>query len=62
MYQVGQEEIDALTRVIQSRALFRYGVGSECDRFAKCLATGRLLLSPERQRPEGFSNDRGRED
>jgi dTDP-4-amino-4,6-dideoxygalactose transaminase len=33
MYVVGQEEIDALTRVIQSGALFRYGVGSECDRF-----------------------------
>ena len=33
MYIVGQEEIDALTRVIQSGALFRYGVGSECDRF-----------------------------
>ena len=33
MYQVGQEEIDAVTRVIQSRALFRYGVGHECDRF-----------------------------
>src|SRR5579872_3081309 len=33
VYQVGQEEIDALTRVIQSRALFRYGVGHECDRF-----------------------------
>jgi dTDP-4-amino-4,6-dideoxygalactose transaminase len=33
VYQVGQEEIDALTRVIQSKALFRYGVGHECDRF-----------------------------
>src|SRR5580692_6034216 len=33
MYQVGQEEIDAVTRVIQSRALFRYGVGHECDTF-----------------------------
>lgn len=33
MYIVGQEEIDALTRVIQSGALFRYGIGNECDRF-----------------------------
>ena len=33
MYLVGQEEIDALAKVIHSRALFRYGVGSECDRF-----------------------------
>jgi len=33
MYAVGQEEIDALTRVIQTKALFRYGVGHECDRF-----------------------------
>jgi dTDP-4-amino-4,6-dideoxygalactose transaminase len=33
VYQVGQEEIDAVTRVIRSGALFRYGVGHECDRF-----------------------------
>jgi dTDP-4-amino-4,6-dideoxygalactose transaminase len=33
VYQVGQEEIDAVTRVIRSQALFRYGVGNECDRF-----------------------------
>ena len=33
MYQVGQEEIDAVTRVIRSQALFRYGVGNECERF-----------------------------
>jgi dTDP-4-amino-4,6-dideoxygalactose transaminase len=33
MYVVGQEEIAALTRVIENRALFRYGVGHECDRF-----------------------------
>src|SRR5262249_41822935 len=30
---VGQEEIDALAKVIQSGRLFRYGVGSRCDRF-----------------------------
>ena len=33
MYKVGQEEIDAVTRVIRDGALFRYGVGDECDRF-----------------------------
>src|SRR5438067_5920772 len=33
MYLVGQEEIDAISRVINSKALFRYGVGNECDRF-----------------------------
>jgi dTDP-4-amino-4,6-dideoxygalactose transaminase len=33
MFQVGQEEIDAITRVIRANALFRYGVGHECERF-----------------------------
>ena len=33
MYTVGQEEIDAVANVIKSGALFRYGIGSECDRF-----------------------------
>jgi dTDP-4-amino-4,6-dideoxygalactose transaminase len=33
MYVVGQEEIDALARVIRANALFRYGVGNECERF-----------------------------
>jgi len=33
VYHVGQEEIDAVTRVIREAALFRYGVGQECDRF-----------------------------
>jgi dTDP-4-amino-4,6-dideoxygalactose transaminase len=33
MYIVGQEEIDAIARVIRSNALFRYGIGNECDRF-----------------------------
>ena len=32
MYIVGQEEIDAIARVIRSGALFRYGIGAECDR------------------------------
>ena len=33
MYKVGQAEIDAVSRVIRSGELFRYGVGHECDRF-----------------------------
>ena len=33
MYIIGQDEIDALARVINSRALFRYGIGHECERF-----------------------------
>lgn len=33
MYIVGQEEIDAVTRVIRSNALFRYGIGHECGQF-----------------------------
>src|ERR1700757_5088834 len=33
MYLVGQEEIDAVAKVIRSKALFRYNIGDECDRF-----------------------------
>lgn len=33
MYIVGDEEIEAVARVIRDGALFRYGVGGECDRF-----------------------------
>ena len=33
MYLVGQEEIDAVAKVIRSKALFRYSIGDECDRF-----------------------------
>ncbi len=33
MYAAGQEEIDAIARVIRAKALFRYGVGGECERF-----------------------------
>jgi len=33
MYIVGDEEIEAIAKIIRSGALFRYGVGSECDRF-----------------------------
>jgi O-acetylhomoserine/O-acetylserine sulfhydrylase-like pyridoxal-dependent enzyme len=35
MYIVGQEEIEALAAVIRKGALFRYGVGGECDRFER---------------------------
>ena len=35
MYVVGEEEIAAIAKVIRSGALFRYGVGGECDRFEK---------------------------
>ncbi|HEV3042892.1 MAG TPA: DegT/DnrJ/EryC1/StrS family aminotransferase [Roseiarcus sp.] len=49
MYQVGQEEIDALARVIRSNALFRYGVGSQCDtfeaRYAKYLGVKHFALA-----------------
>jgi dTDP-4-amino-4,6-dideoxygalactose transaminase len=33
MYIIGQEEIDAMARVVTSKALFRYGIGHECERF-----------------------------
>ncbi|MEP2531929.1 DegT/DnrJ/EryC1/StrS family aminotransferase [Shimia sp.] len=33
MYLVGNEEIDALAKVIREGTLFRYGIGQECDRF-----------------------------
>ena len=33
VYIVGEEEIEAIAKVIRSGALFRYGVGGECDRF-----------------------------
>jgi dTDP-4-amino-4,6-dideoxygalactose transaminase len=33
MYIVGDEEIAAVTKVIRDGTLFRYGIGSECDRF-----------------------------
>jgi dTDP-4-amino-4,6-dideoxygalactose transaminase len=49
VYLVGQEEIDALERVIRSNALFRYGVGGECDRFearyAKVLGVKHFALA-----------------
>ena len=33
MYAVGEEEIAAIAKAIRNKALFRYGIGSECDRF-----------------------------
>jgi len=33
MYIIGQEEIDAVARIINSRQLFRYSIGHECERF-----------------------------
>ena len=33
MYIIGQEEIDALARVVTSGELFRYNIGHECERF-----------------------------
>jgi dTDP-4-amino-4,6-dideoxygalactose transaminase len=33
VYIIGEEEIDAIAAVIRKGALFRYGIGSECDRF-----------------------------
>jgi dTDP-4-amino-4,6-dideoxygalactose transaminase len=49
LYIVGQEEIDAIAEVIRSGALFRYGIGSECDRFeqryARYLGTGHVALT-----------------
>lgn len=35
MYRVGQEEIDAVAKVILSGELFRYHEGGECERFEK---------------------------
>jgi dTDP-4-amino-4,6-dideoxygalactose transaminase len=39
MYEIGQEEIDAVARVIRGKQLFRYrgGEGGECDRFEQGL-------------------------
>ncbi|MCB1501528.1 MAG: aminotransferase class I/II-fold pyridoxal phosphate-dependent enzyme [Bauldia sp.] len=33
MYIVGDEEIEAVTKVLREGKLFRYGIGGECDRF-----------------------------
>jgi len=49
MYTVGEEEIEAIARVIRSGALFRYRENSECERFerryAEALGVAHLDLS-----------------
>jgi dTDP-4-amino-4,6-dideoxygalactose transaminase len=49
VYVVGQDEIDAITKVISSKTLFRYGIGGECDRFesryAKFLGSNHFMLA-----------------
>jgi dTDP-4-amino-4,6-dideoxygalactose transaminase len=49
MYIVGKKEVDAVARVIESGALFRYGVGKECDtfeeRYAKYLGCKHFALA-----------------
>jgi dTDP-4-amino-4,6-dideoxygalactose transaminase len=49
MYVVGQEEIDAVSRVLRANALFRYGIGNECERFegryAQYLGTKHFALA-----------------
>ena len=49
MYRIGQEEIDALANLIQSRKLFRYREGGECERFeqryARYLGVGSALMT-----------------
>ncbi len=32
LYTLGQQEIDALAGVVNSKALFRYSIGHECER------------------------------
>jgi dTDP-4-amino-4,6-dideoxygalactose transaminase len=39
VYKAGQAEIDAVARVIENGALFRYGVGHECETFEARYAT-----------------------
>ena len=64
MYIAGQEEIDAIAKVILSGALFRYGVGSECDRFearyADYLGVKHFALCRQRQQCAGRGDDRRR--
>ena len=49
MYQVGQEEIDAITRVIRAKALFRYGVGmnaKDSKRATRSISASSISRSP----------------
>jgi len=47
MYRVGNEELEAVRRVIESGKLFRYGIGNECStferRYAERLGVSRCL-------------------
>jgi len=49
MYKAGEEEIEAIARVIRNGALFRYGVGHECEtfeaRYAKYLGVKHFALA-----------------
>ena len=49
MYKVGEEEIEAIARVIRAGTLFRYREGSECERFearyARALGVRHVALS-----------------
>ena len=64
MYVVGRDEIDALAKVINANALFRYGVGGECDRFearyAEYLGIEALRACGKRQQRPGGRHDRRR--
>ena len=52
MYIVGEEEVEALASIVRKGALFRYGVGGECERFERRYAErpGRRPLRAHRQR------------
>lgn len=49
MYIVGEEEVEAVARVIRTDTLFRYGIGQECSRFeeryASYLETSHVALA-----------------
>ena len=49
MYQVGKEEIDAISEVLLTGKLFRYGVGTACatfeERYAKFLGVKHAMLT-----------------
>ncbi len=49
MYVMGEEEVEALTNVIRSGKLFRYGHGDQCEtferRYAEFLGTKHARLT-----------------
>jgi dTDP-4-amino-4,6-dideoxygalactose transaminase len=49
MYKIGKEEIEAVGRVIESRKMFRYGVGEECktfeERYASFVGTKHCVMT-----------------